>query len=87
MHDWTDPSTYAFARWAWEFLRRNPAYQREYAAFRETWDALEAAYGRPPRRDFNAWKADSRAWVVVRGEADAMVEGGYRILAGGGAPD
>ncbi len=75
MRDWTDPDAYAFtrrldaARWAWEFLRRNPRYRREHAAFRATWDALEAAYGCPPHRDFNAWKADPRAYVSLGEEA------------------
>lgn len=27
------------------------------------WTQLEAAYGRPPDRDFCAWKADHRTWV------------------------
>jgi hypothetical protein len=67
--DWTLAADYAFcadlgaAGWAWEFLRRNPRYQAEWAAFDAVWQALEAAYGRPPDRDFCAWKADPRAWV------------------------
>lgn len=68
-HDWHKPEEYAFthnlssAQWAWEFLRRNRDYWQEWAAFKEVWRALEAAYGRPPNRDFCAWKADPRAWV------------------------
>jgi len=58
-----EPPRHSAARWAWEFLRRNPGYRRQWRAFKATWDALEAAYGRPPRRDFNAWKRDPRAWV------------------------
>ena len=67
--DWHNPEEYAFthnlsgAQWAWEFLRRNRDYRQEWAAFNEVWQALEAAYGRPPDRDFCAWKADPRAWV------------------------
>ena len=35
-------------QWAWEFLRRNPDYQRDYRAFIAIWRALEADYGAPP---------------------------------------
>ena len=67
--DWRNPEDYSFAQglngaqWAWEFLRRNPRYQEEGSAFHEVWQLLERAYGRPPNRDFPAWKADPRAWV------------------------
>lgn len=67
--NWRDPEAYDFcdeltsAQWAWEFLRRNPEYQRQWQEFWRTWQALEAAYGRPPDRDFCAWKNDPRAWV------------------------
>jgi hypothetical protein len=69
MKDWRDSANYTFAgrlsreQWAWEFLRRNPDYRREWQAFLATWEALESAYGKPPQRDFNAWKRDPRAWV------------------------
>lgn len=80
--DWRDPADYAFtgrltgAQWAWEFLRRNPAYQREWAGFWSVWQALEEEYGRPPNRDFCAWKRDPRAWVHVTDEnaADCRVD-------------
>ena len=74
--DWKDPLAYAFcerltsAQWAWEFLRRNPGYQREWQAFWNTWQVLEAAYGKPPNRDFCAWKNDPRAWVPASECAD-----------------
>ncbi len=67
--DWRNPEAYSFAQclnreqWAWEFLRRNPDYRRDWAAFAATWRDLEAAYGRPPNRDFPAWRQDPRAWV------------------------
>jgi hypothetical protein len=67
--DWTRPQDYAFtagldaAQWAWEFLRRNPRYQAEWRAFDVVWRDLEARYGRPPHRDFCAWRLDPRAWV------------------------
>jgi hypothetical protein len=69
MPDWRDPEAYAFTahltreQWAWEFLRRNPDYRREWAVFVATWRDLEAAYGSPPNRDFPAWRQDARAWV------------------------
>jgi len=71
MSDPTHPRDYAFTagltreQWAWEFLRRNPDYRRDWAAFDATWRDLEAVYGRPPNRDFTAWKQDPRAWVHV----------------------
>lgn len=48
-------------QWAWEFLRRNPEYQTDYAEFIATWQALETEYGIPPNRDFFRWKQDPRA--------------------------
>lgn len=48
-------------QWAWEFLRRNPAYQADYREFIAAWQALEADYGAPPNRDFPRWKNDPRA--------------------------
>jgi hypothetical protein len=71
IRDWQRVEEYAAtaqhdgARWAWEFLRRNPLYQAEWAEFMVTWQALEAAYGRPPNRDFCAWKNDPRAWLAA----------------------
>ena len=81
--NWREPDDYAFAadlgreQWAWEFLRRNPGYRREWRAFRDTWQALEAAYGRPPERDFQAWQRDPRAYVTVgqdEGAGDCRVD-------------
>lgn len=66
--DWRDAACYAFEppltreEWAWQFLRRNPEYRRDYAWFITTWQALEADYGAPPERDFFRWKQDPRAW-------------------------
>lgn len=71
MPDWRPPDSYAFTatltreQWAWEFLRRNPGYRRDWAVFQATWRDLEAAYGSPPNRDFPAWRRDPRAWVHV----------------------
>ena len=82
IRDRNDVSGYAFAdrldaaRWAWEFLRRNPVYQEEWRQFDGVWRALEADYGRPPDRDFCAWKRDPRAWVAAAdcAEADCRVD-------------
>ena len=71
--DWRRHGDYAFtaeldaAGWAWQFLRRCPAYRADYFWFIAVWRALEADYGVPPRRDFFRWKQDSRAW---RAEAE-----------------
>lgn len=71
-----NPADYEFTRslnaaqWAWEFLRRNPGYAAEWQSFHATWKALEMAYGRPPDRDFCAWKQDPRAWVPASECAD-----------------
>ncbi len=66
--DWRDPDAYRFtqdlngAQWAWEFMRRNPEYQKDWGWFITTWQALENDYGAPPDRDFSRWKRDPRAW-------------------------
>ena len=65
---WHEPQQYTFtavldsAGWAWEFLRRNPEYRRDWAWFRATWDTLEARYGKAPNRDFVRWKKDPDAY-------------------------
>lgn len=58
-------------QWAWEFLRRNPAYRADYRRFIAIWRALEADYGAPPNRDFQRWKQDPRAYGPLPGE-DAL---------------
>lgn len=66
---WREPDEYIYTKelscehWAWEFLRRNPEYRRDWDAFSATWQALEADYGSPPNRDFQRWKQDPRAYV------------------------
>jgi len=71
--DWRTDADYAFCEhldldgWAWQFLRREPAYRADYAEFIGVWRQLEAAYGAPPKRDFFKWKQDPRAW---RSEAE-----------------
>jgi hypothetical protein len=63
-------------QWAWEFLRRNPDYQRDYRAFIDIWHALEAEYGAPPHRDFQRWKQDPRAYGPLPGETELAAPGG-----------
>jgi hypothetical protein len=83
MPDWTDPHAYRFtaelsaAQWAWEFLRRNPRYRAEWAAFITTWRDLEAAYGKPGERDVKVWQQDPRAWVPAAAcrDSDCRVDG------------
>lgn len=71
--DWRRDADYAYcehldlAGWAWQFLRREPAYQADYHWFISIWRQLEAEYGAPPQRDFFRWKQDPRAW---RAEAE-----------------
>ena len=66
--DWSDCDAYSFTQsltreqWAWEFLRRNDDYIRDYAWFIQTWQELEKDYGKPPNRDFQRWKKDPRAY-------------------------
>ncbi|MBU2478761.1 MAG: hypothetical protein KKA36_06690 [Gammaproteobacteria bacterium] len=77
MLDWRQAPNYSYtntlnaAQWAWEFLRRNAEYQSDYRQFMQTWLALEADYGAPPERDFQAWKADPRAYLKVAGDCAA----------------
>jgi hypothetical protein len=63
-------------QWAWEFLRRNPDYRRDYQAFITIWRALEADYGAPPHRDFSRWKQDPRAYGPLPGDAELEAPGG-----------
>ena len=69
--NWREPEHYAYTstlnagQWAWEFLRRNPDYQRDWQWFQQRWQALESRYGKPPERDFQRWQHDPDAWVQV----------------------
>ena len=79
--DWRSSADYAFCaglsrdQWAWEFLRHNPDYQSDYAGFIAIWRGLEADYGTPPRRDFQRWKQDARAYGPLPGStADSLDE-------------
>ena len=58
-------------QWAWEFMRRNPAYRADYQQFITIWHALEADYGAPPHRDFQRWKLDPRAYGPLPGAGES----------------
>ena len=70
------PDDYAYCttltrdQWAWEFLRRNPDYRRDYQAFIAIWRTLETDYGAPPNRDFSRWKRDPRAYGPLPGDVE-----------------
>lgn len=68
-------------QWAWEFLRRNPGYRRDYQAFITIWRALEADYGAPPNRDFSKWKQDPRAYGPLPGDAELATTTGELCVA------
>ncbi len=53
------------SQWAWEFLRRNKDYQKDYQWFISLWQALEKDYGKPPNMDHQAWKQDPRSYKVI----------------------
>lgn len=82
MPDWQNATHYHFTKslgtdeWAWQFLRRNPDYHADWQWFHIVWAALEADYGRPPKRDFQRWKSDSRAYreaVNEQGDAESLL--------------
>jgi len=78
--DWRSSADYASCarltrdQWAWEFLRRNPDYQSDYARFIAIWQALETDYGAPPQRDFQRWKQDPRAYGPLPGAAPESLD-------------
>ena len=71
----SDPYAYCATltrdQWAWEFLRRNPAYRADYQQFITIWQTLEADYGAPPNRDFQRWKLDPRAYGPLPGAGES----------------
>ncbi len=73
----TDPYAYCAIlsrdQWAWEFMRRNPAYRADYRQFITLWNALEAEYGAPPHRDFQRWKRDPRAYGPLPNSDSSML--------------
>lgn len=79
MADWLNPDDYPFSpettsnrEWAWEFLRRNPAYRDDYSKFSGRVSALKAQFGKgwnnqPDAREYAPPKApgeSDRAWML-----------------------
>ncbi|MDT8387740.1 MAG: DUF6499 domain-containing protein [Thiogranum sp.] len=83
---WNEAQQYTFTAaldsggWAWEFLRRNPEYRRDWSWFRDTWERLEARYGKPPERDFVSWQGDPEAWRMAESAADDCAAEPERLL-------
>ena len=80
--DWQNATLYYFSEslgtdeWAWQFLRRNPDYRADWHWFKTIWADLEADYGCPPKRDFQQWKRDPRAYrkaVNEQGETESLL--------------
>ncbi|GEM_PF-4341366 len=65
-----DYSRLTKVQWAWEFLRRNPNYQRDYHWFIQQWHALEKEYGCSPDIDYQAWKQDPRSYKIINQDAE-----------------
>ncbi len=71
MKHWQNPDYYLYTsglnrnQWAWEFLRRNPDYLKDYQWFINQWQALEKAYGKAPNMDYQAWKQDPRSYKII----------------------
>ncbi|WP_425350385.1 transcriptional regulator domain-containing protein [Mesorhizobium temperatum] len=65
--EWQDESSYDYTArltlrgWAWEFLRRNPAFQRDLLAARQQANALS----RESFLDVIAWAGDLSRWGVL----------------------
>lgn len=62
--DYSYTTTHDKEQWAWEFLRRNPEYQRDYNDFIHRWHDLEDSYGKADEHDEDAreaWRIDIRS--------------------------
>ncbi len=63
--DYSYTDTLKKEQWAWEFLRRNNSYQKDYQWFITQWRALEKDYGVSPEMDYQAWKQDPRSYKII----------------------
>ncbi|MCW8929648.1 MAG: DUF6499 domain-containing protein [Gammaproteobacteria bacterium] len=63
--DYSYTQTLTKEQWAWEFMRRNKEYQKDYQWFITQWRALEKDYGRSPNMDYQAWKQDPRSYKII----------------------
>lgn len=64
MTDYTYTEGHNKEQWAWEFLRRNPEYQRDYKIFIHRWHGLEGYYGKYEQlsnSDLTRWQNDLRS--------------------------
>lgn len=61
MTDYAFTENLSKEQWAWEFLRRNSEYQRDYKIFIHRWRTLEEDYGKSPDRDIQRWQNDLRS--------------------------
>jgi len=59
--DYSYTSSHQKEQWAWEFLRRNPEYQRDYKAFIHRWHTLENLFGKGAECNHQAWQNDIRS--------------------------
>lgn len=63
MTDYTYTNNLNKEQWAWEFLRRNPEYQRDYKQFIHRWNTLEDHFGKESDGDLQAWQNDIRSFA------------------------
>lgn len=63
MSEYTYTKNLSKEQWAWEFMRRNPEYQRDYVTFIHRWQALENDYGTGSERNLAGWTSDLRSLV------------------------
>ena len=61
MTDYSYTDNHHKEQWAWEFLRRNPEYQRDYKQFIHRWQTLESLFGKGADCDLHAWQNDIRS--------------------------
>ncbi len=82
--DWKDPEAYpetddlSLGQWAWQFLRRNPEYQTDFAKWCELRDGLDDPEGRLPMID-----QDLSFFVCDPPASDGETYATYRKRVGG----
>jgi len=83
--DWKDANAYPkpkeldWEQWAWQFLRRNPEYQKDYQNWRALLDTLPADCKELPENDMRFWVCDppAKAGETYK-EYVNRVRGGWR---------
>ena len=84
--DWDDAKAYPkpkdldWRQWAWQFLRRNPEYQKDYESWRALLDTLPADCNRLPRDDMRFYVCDppAKAGETYKEYANRRAGGGWR---------